>query len=191
MGYTNDTAKNEILEASKRVFQRWGFKKTTMDDIARESGKAKSSLYYYFKSKDDIIDALLDREFESIIQKARENALQQQTAKEMLKKYIVESIVAMKNEITQYTIIWDEIKRDQNLITKLRDKFQSVEEQYIEEILHIGFKNKEFSFISAQELTTAAKAITGMIHALELYLLLENDDIKQVDIAARFITNGI
>jgi AcrR family transcriptional regulator len=34
--------KNSILEAAKRVFQKWGLNKTTMEDIAHEAGKGKS-----------------------------------------------------------------------------------------------------------------------------------------------------
>lgn len=189
--HENDPRRLEILEAAKRVFQTWGLKKTTMEDIANEAGKGKSTLYYYFNSKEQIIDVILELEYKKIIDHARESALNASTAKEMLKRYIVQSIIAMKREIQSYTRIWDDIKRDQKLITKLRDRFQHVEEQLILDILNIGVNKNEFSFLSEDEIATAAKAITGMIHALELYLLLENDDIDQVDIAARLITNGV
>jgi hypothetical protein len=73
----------------------------------------------------------------------------------------------------------------------LRDVFQGQEERYIEGILKLGLENKEFTFIQKREVKIAAKTITGMMHALELYLLLENDDTAQIDIAARFIANGL
>jgi hypothetical protein len=109
----------------------------------------------------------------------------------MLIKYIIESINEMKSKISTYTIIREEIKRNQNFIRKLRDLFQAREEKYIREILEFGLENKEFTFIQKSEVATAAKTITGMIHALELYLLLENDDTAQIDIAARLIANGL
>ncbi len=187
----DDIVKAEILKAAQRVFQKWGSNKTTMEDIAREAGKGKSTLYYYYQSKEEIFDAVVIIEFEKILQKAKELAQETRTAKEMLIKYIVESINEMKNRISAYTIIREEIKRNQNFIGKLRDKFQAREEKYIQEILELGLKNKEFTFIHKSEVPTAAKTITGMMHALELYLLLENDDTAQIDIAARFIANGL
>lgn len=187
----NELRRIEILTAAKRVFQAWGFKKATMEDIANEAGKGKSTLYYYFTTKDELIDAILEHEYKKIIDHARESALNSPTAKEMLKRYIIESLTVMKNEIQTYSRIWDDIKRDQKLIMRLRTMFQHVEEQLILEILKIGVNKKEYSFLSSDEIATAAKAITGMIHALELYLLLENDDIAQVDIAARLIAYGI
>ena len=44
----------EILDTARALFRQSGFKKTTMGDIARSLGKAKSSLYYYYPSKEDI-----------------------------------------------------------------------------------------------------------------------------------------
>jgi AcrR family transcriptional regulator len=187
----DDIVKESILQAATRVFQKWGINKTTMEDIAREAGKGKSTLYYYYQSKDEIFDAVVIVEFEKILSKARDLAQESSTAKDRLIRYIVGSINEMKNRISAYTIIREELKRNQNFINKLRDKFQIKEEKYIQEILKFGLETKEFTFIKESELIIAAKTIIGMIHALELYLLLENDDISQVDIAARFIANGL
>jgi AcrR family transcriptional regulator len=187
----DDIVKAEILKAAERVFQKWGSNKTTMEDIAREAGKGKSTLYYYYQSKEEIFDAVVIIEFEKIIQKAKELAQETETAKERLITYIVESINEMKNRISAYTIIREEIKHNKNFIGKLRDTFKGREEKYIQEILKFGLENKEFTFINKSEVAIAAKTITGMMHALELYLLLENDDTAQIDIAARFIANGL
>lgn len=43
-----------ILLAAKNMFERFGFKKTTVDEIAFEAGVAKSTLYQHFKSKEDL-----------------------------------------------------------------------------------------------------------------------------------------
>jgi AcrR family transcriptional regulator len=50
----SDPVYQQIMEAAHLLFQRFGYKKTTMEDIAREAGKGKSSLYYYFKTKEEI-----------------------------------------------------------------------------------------------------------------------------------------
>jgi AcrR family transcriptional regulator len=187
----DDIVRDEILRAAERVFQKWGMNKTTMEDIASEAGKGKSTLYYYYKSKDEIFDAVVKYEFVKILSRAQESTLDVSSAKDKLKKYIVTSIIEMKNIVSAYTIIRAEIKRNQNFLDKVRKIFESSEEQFIRKILRTGVETKEFSFINSNELNTAAKTIIGMIHALELYLLLENDDTNQIDIAAKIISNGI
>ena len=53
----------QILDAATTVFARKGFDAASMDEIVTESGWSKGALYWYFKSKDEIITALLDRFF--------------------------------------------------------------------------------------------------------------------------------
>lgn len=53
--------KDQIIDAAFRVFARLGFNKARMDDIVDESGISKGGVYWYFKSKDEIIMAVLDR----------------------------------------------------------------------------------------------------------------------------------
>jgi len=54
--------KEEMLESAKYVFAKYGYKKTTMNDIAKAVGIAKSSLYYYFSSKDEIFTCVVENE---------------------------------------------------------------------------------------------------------------------------------
>lgn len=55
--------KKRILEAANILFLRKGFNDTTLQDIMSESGLSKGAIYHYFKSKEDIIDALNNEMF--------------------------------------------------------------------------------------------------------------------------------
>ena len=59
-----DERKTQIINAAEGVFTKKGFDEARMDDIADETGLSKGTLYLYFKSKDDIILAILDRIFQ-------------------------------------------------------------------------------------------------------------------------------
>jgi AcrR family transcriptional regulator len=50
-----DIAERDIINSAKKLMQQYGLKKTTMDDIAKAAVKSKSTLYYYFKDKEDIL----------------------------------------------------------------------------------------------------------------------------------------
>lgn len=60
----SDERKVQIINAAEGVFTRKGFDEARMDDIAEETGLSKGTLYLYFKSKDDLIIAILDRIFQ-------------------------------------------------------------------------------------------------------------------------------
>ncbi len=187
----DEIVKAAILQAAERVFQKWGLNKTTMEDIAHEAGKGKSTLYYYYKSKEKIFDAVVTRQLDYLLSKAKEATLEADSAKEKIKKYIVALMIEIKNYAIIYSIARREIKGNQKLLDKVRITFQDKEESFIREILMKGIQSKEFNFIGENELDTATKAIVGIIHALELYLGIENDDIRQIDITAKWITNGM
>lgn len=50
---------DQIADAAMRMFARYGYKRSSMDDIAREAGLAKATLYLHFKGKDDVFRAML------------------------------------------------------------------------------------------------------------------------------------
>jgi len=60
----SDERKSQIITAAEDVFTKKGFAEARMDDIADETGLSKGTLYLYFKSKDDLIIAILDRIFQ-------------------------------------------------------------------------------------------------------------------------------
>jgi len=57
-----DIIQRQILQAAKQLFRVHGLHKVTMDDVAMAVGKGRSSLYYYYKSKDEIFDAVMQIE---------------------------------------------------------------------------------------------------------------------------------
>jgi AcrR family transcriptional regulator len=60
----SDERTSQIITAAEGVFSKKGFSEARMDDIAEETGLSKGTLYNYFKSKDDLIIAILDRIFQ-------------------------------------------------------------------------------------------------------------------------------
>src|SRR5210317_1467052 len=60
----SDERTSQIIAAAEEVFSKKGFSAARMDDIAEETGLSKGTLYLYFKSKDDLIIAILDRIFQ-------------------------------------------------------------------------------------------------------------------------------
>lgn len=63
--------KNEILDVAGRLFGEKGYDATSTNDILKEIGIARGTLYYHFKSKEEILDALIDRMTEQILEKAK------------------------------------------------------------------------------------------------------------------------
>jgi AcrR family transcriptional regulator len=180
-----------ILDAAKRVFVRWGLNKTTMEDIAREAGKGKSTLYYYFKSKEEVFETVAMEELQNISAVGRKAMEAIESPKSKLKAYMIATITEIKKTASVYSVIKGEMKGNKVFIENIRRQFDKIEESLILDILKEGLKLKELNFIKKTELEKAANVVVGIIRGLELYLFLENDDSEKIDIAARLLAEGL
>src|SRR5262245_61796519 len=58
---TRSPVKEQILEVATRLMAVQGYHRTALDDVLRESGAGKGNFYHYFRSKEDLGYAILDR----------------------------------------------------------------------------------------------------------------------------------
>lgn len=67
-----DPAKrDQIIEGAKRVFMSVGFDAASMNDITREAGVSKGTIYVYFENKEDLFAALIGRERSRVVQNVK------------------------------------------------------------------------------------------------------------------------
>jgi AcrR family transcriptional regulator len=64
--------KEKILDSAAELMLRWGYNKTTIDDIARSAGVAKATIYLYWKTREDLFVTLMKREFIHLIKDIQE-----------------------------------------------------------------------------------------------------------------------
>ena len=60
--------KEQIIEAARKLFYQFGFKKVSMDEIAREAGVTKKTIYMYFNSKEELLKYFIEEEIEEMRQ---------------------------------------------------------------------------------------------------------------------------
>lgn len=56
----------QIIEAARMLFNKYGFKKVTMDEIAREANVTKRTVYSYFSSKEELFKCIINEELENM-----------------------------------------------------------------------------------------------------------------------------
>lgn len=187
----DEIVKEIILQAAARVFRKWGLNKTTMEDIAREAGKGKSTLYYYYKSKEEIFETVVIKEFEGLLLRAKTSTLGIHSAKGKIRTYIISSLTEMKKTTNVYSIVRAEMSDNSAFIQKLIAYIELREVAFMRELLLLGAEDKDFTFADEAELDNAAHVIIGVVRAMNIYLFIENDNPSRIDMAAKLIANGI
>lgn len=79
--------RQQILDGAKRVFLSVGFDAASMNDITREAGVSKGTIYVYFGSKEELFGALIDRERRAKLALLAEALDEKDTMRETLMRY--------------------------------------------------------------------------------------------------------
>ena len=66
--------KLEIIQTAERLFREDGYSNTSVESIIKEMGVAKGTFYYYFKSKDEVLEAIVDYTLDQIVKMTEEVA---------------------------------------------------------------------------------------------------------------------
>ena len=105
--------RNEILDVAERLFCTRGYDNTSTNDILAEIGIARGTLYYHFKSKEDILDAMIDRILDDITAKASRIALDEsRPVLERLTKTVLAANVGTKTG----DMILEQVHKPQNAL---------------------------------------------------------------------------
>ncbi|MGE7942598.1 TetR/AcrR family transcriptional regulator [Lysinibacillus xylanilyticus] len=113
--------RNEILDAADELFGQKGFDGTSTNDILEKVGIARGTLYYHFKSKEDIMDALIERYNAQILGVAKEIAADKSIP---VNERIVRIVMALNISDGNGKEIIDHIHKPQNAL--MHRKIQKV-----------------------------------------------------------------
>jgi len=164
-----DEVKKAIVNVARHIFSRFGFKKTTMDEIAIASRKGKSSIYYYFASKEEIFQAVVEKEAEILKQELFKAVNETDSPEQKLKMHVLVRMRSMGKLANFYSAIKDDFLSHLDFINKIRRKYDQEEIQMMESILMEGVKNGIFEI---EDTALAAIAIVTAMKGMEIPLFL-------------------
>ncbi|MBN2502423.1 MAG: TetR/AcrR family transcriptional regulator [Anaerolineales bacterium] len=167
----SEERKEQIIEAATRVFLERGVQKTRMDDIVEKSGLSKGALYWYFKSKDDLIIGIVDALFEKEFKTLQDFDYNEGSAKEVLNEF-VEIMIADFGRISVLMPIFFEFfalamrsKTIRNMFKQYFHKYMS----YLEPIIQRGIDSGEFRQINAYDAAINLGALLEGTFLLKAY----------------------
>jgi AcrR family transcriptional regulator len=184
--------RSEIITVARKVFTRHGYRKTTMDKIAKACKMGKSSLYYYYKSKEEIFEAVVVREAQELKRKLNRVVNAGETPIERLKDYFLFRLYHVKTVSNFYTVLKDEDLEQMKFVQRVRSKFEEEEHKMVVEILEKGIEEGAFTINNPG---IGAIALSTMLKGLELPLFLNKysreEKEKLLDDLIRVVFYGI
>tara|TARA_B100000424_G_C22860784_1_gene458777 strand:+ start:322 stop:906 length:585 start_codon:yes stop_codon:yes gene_type:complete len=165
--------KLRILEGALSVFNQVGIEKTTMDEIAQESGFGKATLYYYFSSKDEVFIYILEQGWRQLWEGIESKVIENIGPR----KKFISIIKKMGKIVTKNKIMYGFLFTAPSYIHSLEKQSWKIYQErlyaILQSIIEKGIEKKEFLDISPRLLM---KSIGGLFHQL-----LQSEDEELTD----------
>lgn len=158
-----DQTKDKILAVATRMFGKYGFRKTTVDEIASTAHKAKGSVYYYFKSKEELFLAVVTQEISVLKAGLTRPIDDSRDAAGMIRNYMLNRMTLMKDAVNYHESLKAEFADEFGFLSECREDFTRFEIGLMKAVLDRGVRENAFQIkdthATAQVIILAMKAI--------------------------------
>jgi AcrR family transcriptional regulator len=174
--------RDRILDALEHLLARYGYRKTTMEDLAREAGIGKGTIYLYFPSKEEVALCSIDRVVARVQEKLHALAASQAPVPERLREMLVTRVLTRFDSVQAYSPGLDE------LFASLRPAYMAWRQRYFESeaelfaaALREGRRRKCLTFTDALATANALLLATNSLlpYSLSARELGERSDIEK------------
>lgn len=177
---------NLITDAARKLFIEKGFDETTMDDIAREAGFAKGTVYLYFKSKNELMAFIVLASYDSFFDEIEAMAAREIPAQEKMEKMTLMYREFVETTIRQYGFgnMWNNIEHMTDILTgetkanicRQNKRIFALVQQIIKEGQEQGVFNKDIDSLYT------SIAISAFTSGLDQAIFLQSDLLQELEI---------
>lgn len=188
---SKDIQREKIIEVAAELFAKFGYKKTSLEDIANAMHKTKTSIYYYFKNKESVFEAVIKKEADLLTQTIFLALQQTTTPQEMLRAYIHSRMEALNKVSLLYNSMKSELLDHLSFMDKIREEYLLEEVNLVKSILQDGVEKGIFDI---KNLDLTSITIVTALKGLEIPLFLRidtSDTFEKIDNLIDIICNGL
>ena len=140
----SDTTYQQIVEEARQLFATKGLTNTTMNDIAKASGKGRRTLYTYFNNKQDIYWAVVTSEMNRLYERLEAVVKKDLSPNEKLEEYIDARLEGIREIVYRNGSLRAEFFRDIAEVEHARKKISKSEIDLLRKILDEGVSKGKF-----------------------------------------------
>jgi len=140
----NIKTRNKLIDVARQLFAKNGLDDTTMNDIAIASGRGRRTLYTYFKSKEEVFEAVVENEMEHMSNRLRLIADKDLEPEDKLVQLVYTHLSLIKEVVIRNGNLRAEFFRNIWLVEKVRKAFDQAEVDIIQKIIMQGIRQGKF-----------------------------------------------
>ena len=169
MGETD--VRSLIIDSATKYFSRYGFHKTTMDEIARNIHKAKGVLYYYFRSKEELFNEVLKQELGSLKTVLQKIVESKNNALTILSEYMLTRFKLLNEAVNYHETLKADFFEKYHFVKDVRDDFERFEQLQLTTIIE---KGNEEGYLHVENVGPTVDVAMMIIKGIEIPLFLQD-----------------
>ena len=163
--------KSLIVESATKYFSKFGFYKTTMDEIAKHIHKAKGVLYYYFKSKEELFNEVLKQELNAVKSELTQIVSSDLDSLIILKEYMLTRLKLLHKAVNYHETLKADFFEKYLFVKDVREDFSEFERTQLIIILK---KGKKEGYLDVKNINSTVNIIMMVVNGIEIPLFLQN-----------------
>jgi len=163
--------KRSIVESATKYFSKYGFYKTTMDEIAKHIHKAKGVLYYYFKSKEELFNEVLKQELNAVKSELSQIVSSDSDSLIILNKYMLTRFKLLYKAVNYHETLKADFFEKYHFVKDVRDDFTEFERTQITLIFK---KGKKEGYLDIKNINSSVNITMMIVNSIEIPLFLQN-----------------
>ncbi len=176
----NELIQQQIIKAAENLFKVHGFNKVNMDDVAKAVGKGRSSLYYYYKNKEDIFIDVMDIAIRKIITDVSKAVESAPTAEKKLHAFYTTRLNLAKKRKELYNAVdsgmdADELSRYTKVKRIIHKRIFKQEGELLRKVLASGIEGGELVDMSAEEQNSLIYVLLSNLHGLKREMIIDGN----------------
>ena len=147
-----ELTKEKIQQAAYKCVARFGFEKTTLEDIAKEVNLNKASLYYYYKNKEEIFLDVTTTETAKFVENLKTTTAEQEGITEQIFHYLYERSVYYLNLIQGVHISEESLRQVEGLFLEHMKEVETQEVLFLKGLIDNAIERKSLQSVDSQQL---------------------------------------
>jgi AcrR family transcriptional regulator len=176
----DDIVQQEIIQAGLRLYRKYGPDKVTMDEVANATGRSRTSLYYYYKNRDELFQAVIDGIADDVIKDIRRAVGEAETVHDKIHAFCAAKIRTSEAWRNVFNTLWmnmnaEERTKHTRMKGALHQRLMHNEGIIIKEVLAKAMNKKEIMPVDSMEQDMLAFILCSSIRGIKSEIHDKND----------------
>ncbi|SEN14566.1 transcriptional regulator, TetR family [bacterium A37T11] len=163
----SSSVKDRIIASARVVFRNKGFIIITMDDLAKQCGMGRSSLYHYYKNKVDVFKEVVIIEIDDILGMAQIGIDDSKTLGDNLLRYTNNKLECLNKKLDEFGTLLEDLRRLPDLLTNLQSLIIEKERVLFKKLFNWALDRQEIAPLDPEELDSLVLAVVTALGSLE------------------------